>query len=337
MLDDLLVVGFDLQDQREVHISEKPLDHWRALGYGRGETVVCFYCWRGIDAPAGTRVPLLARGRIGGLVRPHFAHPAGTAPLLGGHSRETVWHMNAKHRLARWAEALPNVARVRMEQWTDGGERRADVHVTLDGGAHLALEAQRELITDELWQARHRDYAANGIRDVWFMRPNTRIPHVLFAEGTPAWTLYQRDEAAEARLGEPHSRADWQWWNKDLRLFSPHHPPCPGDPVICERFPLRDLGLDPSGVTFPPAMVERLEKEAARVRQAADQAKRQHQQRQLGQQREAALHPPRRPWRPSPLPPVQPVPRPTNGELVCQACHRPLAESLAPYGRHILC
>ncbi|GGV45251.1 hypothetical protein GCM10010293_53120 [Streptomyces griseoflavus] len=102
MLDDLLVVGFDLQMQREVHMGEKPVEQWRELGYGRMETVVCFYCWRGIDAPAGTKVPLLARGRIGGLVRPHFAHPAGTAPP-GGYNPETVWHINAKHRLARWA------------------------------------------------------------------------------------------------------------------------------------------------------------------------------------------------------------------------------------------
>ncbi|MCX4791819.1 hypothetical protein OG369_38835 [Streptomyces sp. NBC_01221] len=31
-----------------------------------------------------------------------------------------------------------------------------------------------------------RDCAAAGVRDVWFMRPDTRIPHVLFAEGIPA-------------------------------------------------------------------------------------------------------------------------------------------------------
>lgn len=335
MFDDLLVVGFDLRTQTEVHIGERPLDQWRALGYGRQETVVCFYCWRGIDAPTGTKVPLLARGRIGGLVRPHFAHPAGTAPP-GGHNRETVWHINAKHRLARWAGALPNVTRVRMEQWTDRRDRRADVHVTLDDGARLALEAQRELITDELWQARHRDYAANGVRDVWFMRPNTRIPHVLFAEGTPAWTLHHRDDAAEARLGQAHARNDPRWWTKDLRLFSPHHPPCPGDPVICERFPLVDLGLNAAGVVFPPAMTERLAHEAARVSRDADQARAQHEQAQRWR-REAADRQPIHLWRPTPLPPVRPVPRPTSGEPICEVCHRPLAEPLVRYGRHILC
>ncbi|WP_326797789.1 hypothetical protein OG946_22215 [Streptomyces sp. NBC_01808] len=37
--DDLLVVGFDLETQCEVHIGERPLDDWRSLGYGRRETV----------------------------------------------------------------------------------------------------------------------------------------------------------------------------------------------------------------------------------------------------------------------------------------------------------
>lgn len=193
MLDDLLVVGFDLETQTEVHIGDRPLEQCRARGYGRRETVVCFYCYRGIDASVGRKVPLLARGRIGGLVRPHFAHPSGTAPP-GGHGRETVWHINAKHRLARWAAAQPNVTKVRLEQWTPDRDRRADVHIVLEDGARLALEAQRELINDERRQARHRDYAA-GVRD-----------GVVHAPGHPAWTLYHREDKTEARLGQPHER-----------------------------------------------------------------------------------------------------------------------------------
>ncbi|MER5561330.1 competence protein CoiA family protein [Streptomyces sp. NPDC002506] len=281
MLDDLLVVGFDLETQREVHIGDRPLEQWRTLGYKRQETVVCFYCWRGIDAPAGTKVPLLARGRIGGLVRPHFAHPAGTAPP-GGHNGETVWHIAAKHRLALWARSLPNVAQVQLEQWTKLRDRRADVHVVLNDGACLALEAQRELITDELWQARHRDYASAGVRDVWFMRPDTRVPHVLFAEGIPAWTLYHREAAAEARLGEPHARGP-QWWTKDLRLYGLHHPPCPGDPVVRERFPLATLGLNADGVTFPSAVDGRLASQMELVQRDADRARSQYEQAQRRQ------------------------------------------------------
>ncbi|WP_326847298.1 competence protein CoiA family protein [Streptomyces kaniharaensis] len=118
-----------------------------------------------------------------------------------------MWHINAKHRLARWA-SLPNTVRVRLEQWTPQRDRRADVHVELDCGTRLALEAQREVITDEVWRARHRDYAVAGVRDVWFMRPESRVPHVLFAEGIPAWTLYHRAGEVEARLGWPHARGN---------------------------------------------------------------------------------------------------------------------------------
>ncbi|MET7316601.1 competence protein CoiA family protein [Streptomyces thermoviolaceus] len=337
-MDDLLVVGFDLETRTEVHIADRPLEHWRALGYGRRETVVCFYCWHGIDAPAGTKVPLLARGRIGGLVRAHFAHPAGMAPP-GGHHRETVWHINAKHRLARWASTQPNVTHVRMEQWTQERNRRADVYVVLDDGTRLALEAQRELITDELWRARHRDYTAAGMRDVWFMCPNTRIPHVLFAEGIPAWRLYHRDGTAEALLGEPHERGR-RWWTEDLRRFALHHPPCPGDPVVRERFPLTELGLNAEGVTFPPAMTERLARQAARVREEADQARRQYEQAtaERWRRRAAARHlRPRKPTPQSPERPVRPVPWPATGGTVCDICNRPLAEPLLRYGRHILC
>ncbi|MEU3516735.1 competence protein CoiA family protein [Streptomyces sp. NPDC006654] len=332
MLDDLLVVGFDLETQREVHIGDRPLEQWRARGYGRGETVVCFYCWHGIDAAAGTKVPLLARGRIGGLVRPHFAHPAGTAPP-SGHNRETVWHINAKHRLARWASALPNVIEVRLEKWNEQRDRRADVHVLLRGGARLALEAQRELITDERWQARHRDYAAAGVRDVWFMRPDTRIPHVLFAEGIPAWTLYHRESEAEARLGEPHVRGP-QWWTKDLRLYGLHHPPCAGDPVVRERIPLADLGLNADGVAFPPHVEERLAQESVLVQKDANQARHHHEQAEQ-RRHEVSVEKDPRPYGLTP-PRTQPVPR-HRGLPVCDVCRRPLAEALVPYGRHILC
>lgn len=76
-------MGFDLETQREVHIGNRPLGQWRALGYGRGETVVCFYCWHGIDAAAGTKVPLLARDGSAASSGPTLAHSAGAAPPIG--------------------------------------------------------------------------------------------------------------------------------------------------------------------------------------------------------------------------------------------------------------
>ncbi|MEU1193731.1 hypothetical protein [Streptomyces sp. NPDC005859] len=103
-----------------------------------------------------------------------------------------------------------------------------------------------------------------------------------------------------------------------------------------ERFPLADLGLDASGVTLPPEMTERLAVHAARVRQDADLARVQHEQAQRRRHKAASRHS-RRPWKPAPLPPVLPVPRPAEGPPVCDVCHRPLAEPLVRYGRHILC
>ncbi|GGV84529.1 hypothetical protein GCM10010512_00010 [Streptomyces thermoviolaceus subsp. thermoviolaceus] len=174
---------------------------------------------------------------------------------------------------------------------------------------------------------------------VWFMRPNTRIPHVLFAEGIPAWRLYHRDGTAEALLGEPRERGR-RWWTEDLRRFALHHPPCPGDPVVRERFSLTELGLNAEGVTFPPAMTERLARQAARVREEADQARRQYEQAtaERWRRRAAARHlRPRKPTPQSPERPVRPVPRPATGGTVCDICNRPLAEPLLRYGRHILC
>jgi hypothetical protein len=78
--DDLLVVGLDLTTGREVHVADRPAEEWRQLGYGAAGTLVCFFCFHGVDAAPGTRVPLVTKGRFGGRVRTHFAHPPGQAP-----------------------------------------------------------------------------------------------------------------------------------------------------------------------------------------------------------------------------------------------------------------
>jgi hypothetical protein len=173
MRGDLLVIGFDLTTGREVHVADRSAAQWRPMGYGAAETLVCLYCLHGVDAPPGTRVPLITKGRIGGRIRTHFAHPPGMAPA-GGHHAETVWHITAKHLLARWARVCPGVTDVRLEHWTPDQERRADVHVRLADGSRVALEAQQAQLTDTAWLARHRDYEAAGIRDVWFWHKRVR-------------------------------------------------------------------------------------------------------------------------------------------------------------------
>ncbi|MEU7061817.1 hypothetical protein [Streptomyces sp. NPDC046197] len=158
----LLVVGYNLQPQREVHIRGRPLAQWRALGYGRRETLVCFNCFRGISAPAGTKVLLMGAGASAAgpdrtsRTRPPSHRLAGPTGRPSGTSTPST---ASPTRLAP-RQASP------AHSWGSGpsnAARRADVHVVLVDGARPTLQAQRELITDEQWQGRHRAYAPAGL------------------------------------------------------------------------------------------------------------------------------------------------------------------------------
>jgi hypothetical protein len=330
--DDLLVVGFDLAARREVHVAEQSAAHWRQLGYGAAETLVCFYCFHGFEAPAGTRVPLVTRGRVGGQVRTHFAHPSGRAPV-GGHNPETIWHLTAKHTLARWAAARPEVQMVRVEQWTDDQQRRADVAVRLRDGSRLALEAQRLLMTDDHWRARHRDYAVNRIQDVWFWHPQVHIPYVTLEERVPIWLFNPAKGTVEALLGQPHLRLGRRWWaSKDLSQYALHYPPCPGDGVERRRLLFSDLHLDAAGVVLPEQVHAELEQARQRV-VAAARADRDGEQRRAVDRGQAGR-------RPAVAPARRPEPRPASGgpqDPVCSVCHQRLDPVLAKAGRHVLC
>jgi hypothetical protein len=326
--DDLLVVGFDLETCREVHVSERAPEHWKRLGYGGTGQLVCFYCFHGFEAPAGTRVPLVTRGRLGGKVRRHFAHPPGKAPV-GGHSPETVWHITTKHLLAAWAWSRPGVDRVRLEQWTEDHDRRADVEVLLRDGTKIALEAQRKLMTDDGWRARHRDYARQGVVDVWFWRPRVHFPHVVLDEGLPVWFYSVSKREAATSLGQPHARVH-QWWQApDLSVFGLHHPPCALDELERVTMPLGALGLGAGGAVLPKDLQQRL---VESQREAREEAKRRKDSearyaRAVRESRERAARAPA----PAPLPPVP------EGGLRCEGCRRPLDPLLAKNRRHILC
>ncbi|MEW2493798.1 competence protein CoiA family protein [Streptomyces nodosus] len=341
---DLLVVGFDLRTGREVHVSEQPAQYWRARGYPHGDaTLICCYCYRGIDAPRGTRIPLVVRGRLGGQVRTHFAHPPGQAPAAGHHP-ESVWHLNSKHTLAGWARTQPAVAAVHVEQWTPQGDRRADVLVTLIDGTRLALEVQKELLTDAHFQARHHDYATQDIRDVWFWRPGLQVPHAVLAEGLPVWFLDPAVVQASTLVARPHVRPH-QWWQlSDLAPFAPHHPPCVLDTTEKVSFALDALGLDQRGAVLPRALREKLREDHRKVqelaRQRANEAGRAALERFARQARRHSLAPrlpgqsvPRR--RPAPAARTSLAPKPAKSQ--CEVCSRPLDPRLIPYGRHLLC
>jgi hypothetical protein len=331
MQNDLLVVGFDLETRREVHVAEETSEHWRRRGYGGTEQLVCFYCFHGFEAPAGTRVPLLTRGRLGGRVRLHFAHPPGQAPL-GGHHPETVWHITTKHALARWARTRAGVAAVRLEQWTPDQDRRADVAVRLEDGTRLALEAQRLLMTDDAWRARHRDYERAGIVDVWFWRPGVQFPHVVLDEGLPVWFYVASKGAVWTAFGRAHARGRRWWETEDLAVFGLHHPPCALDDLERQAMPLGELGLGPGGAVLPEGLQNKLQESQQSAREEAaawreSEARYARQVRAAAQRRaQAAEHP-----KPPPLPPVP------AGGLRCEVCKRPLSPQLARAGRHVLC
>ncbi|MFD8887560.1 competence protein CoiA family protein [Streptomyces erythrochromogenes] len=330
MQDDLLVVGFDLETRREVHIAEGPPERWKRLGYGGTGQLVCFYCFHGFEAPAGTRVPLVTRGRLGGKVRRHFAHPPGQAPA-GGHGPETVWHITTKHLLAAWAWSRPGVDRVRLEQWTEDHDRRADVEVLLRDGTKIALEAQRKLMTDDGWRARHRDYARQGVVDVWFWRPRVHFPHVVLDEGLPVWFYSVSKREAATSLGRPHARAH-QWWQaSDLSVFGLHHPPCALDELERVTMPLAALGLGPGGAVLPEDLRKRVLDSQREAQEEAKQRK-DGDARYARAVREARDRAARAPD-PAPLP-LPPVPA---GGLRCEVCRRPLDPLLVKNRRHLLC
>ncbi|MEE1736435.1 competence protein CoiA family protein [Streptomyces sp. BE147] len=340
-MDDLLVVGLDLRTGREVHVSEQPGEYWRTCGYPDGDgSLVCFYCYNGMDAAPGTRVPLVARGRLGGKVRLHFAHPPGRAPAAGHHP-ETVWHLTAKHVLARWARTQPEVTGVSLEQWAPPGSRRADVLVTLADGTRLALEVQKELL-DGHFQARHHDYAARNIRDVWFWRPGLQVPHAALAEGLPVWFLDSTAAQVTTLVARPHVRP-YQWWQlSDLAPFAPHHPPCAMDPTEKASFALGDLSLDRLGASLPGALRDKLREDHRKVeklaRQRANEAGRAALERFARGSRLRPRLAPRLPGQtvprrsPRPVTGTAPAPKPE-----CEGCGKPLASTLTPYGRHLLC
>jgi hypothetical protein len=259
---DLLVVGYDLEAECEVHIRDRPMPEWRQLGYGQRGTIVCFLCWNGVDSEPGTRVPPVPRGRLGGRVRAHFAHPPGSAKHDSRRARETIWHLNTKLRLTRCAQALPCVAEARVERWTPDMTRRADVLVILRDGARLALEAQSRIIPDGRWEDRHADYAASGIADVWFMRPGAAAPYVLFEAGAQAFTIH--DNGVDIPLGHGHPRRDG-WWNEDPAILAWHYPPCAGDPITTSRFPLEHLTLDAEGLVIPGEVRAQIAADRARA------------------------------------------------------------------------
>ena len=336
MQDDLLVVGLDLETDREIHLREPDLDYWRARGYSGRRTLVCALCHAGIDAGLGTCVPLVVRGRQGGPRRPHFAHPPGQAPV-GGHHPESVWHLSAKAVLADWARGQPGVIDVTVERLTPDRARRSDVRVRFRVGRQVALEVQATPLTDLEWSVRHADYQRQGITDVWLWRFGIRPHWIAASQRQSLWELDPSAQRAYLVLGAAHDRPPHWWAAEELHLFAQHEPPCVGDDLVREELDLNTIGLTAEGLVIPESIHREISAAHARVRNEAEQAR--------------AAMASRRQSRPAGSPGCRPIPRPTQQAtsgpqplpgterrgLACTTCGLPLDPALVRIGRHILC
>lgn len=255
------VSGLDLSTMRVVQPDERNTWQWREKGHNGDGTLVCLECYHGSGTPDGKRhlVPLVPKGKVNGARRQHFAHPPGMAPV-GGHSPETAWHWEVKHRLAQWvAESAGASAQV--EAWTTDGRRRSDVEVRFADGARLAIEVQLSPMTDTELLARRADYARLGTALVWVWPSGEKVPHVLFQFGEPGWVFDPAKDQLGLVCGQPH--LSWPADRTTARNRSPHWPPCPGDKTEVRWMPLSSVRLTKRGFQPSAEVTARLQEEAA--------------------------------------------------------------------------
>lgn len=276
-----MVVGLDLATGRRVHVADADLSEHRRRGYSGDRTLVCALCYLGCGTPAGTRVPLVVRGRVGGQRRAHFAHPAASSPVSGPHRPESVWHLHAKHTIAAWLDSHPVVAEVAVEQNLLGGDRRADVYARLRDGATLAFEAQYSPLSDADWRCRHHSYRRAQLVDVWLWHPHPAHAGIVLADAQPLW-LFDADRAElMVPVARPHERLAAWWESENLSVYAPHWPPCVGDEVTCHALPLSGVVLSAAGLDLPASWHRRLTWHGERVEAEARQACKESERRRV--------------------------------------------------------
>lgn len=334
-MDDLMVVGYDLTTGQPVHVQDQPTEEWRRKGYGRDCDLICWHCWLGHEAPKGTRVPLVTKGKIDGQVRTHFAHPAGHAPA-GGHSPESQFHATSKVNLARWALGQPGVARVAVEGSTEDRLRRADVMVEFATGKRVAIEIQISDLTDAAWLERHADYQAADIVDVWIWRTGMRAG-VARDAGLPVWLLDRDGQSIWTPVANPHDRR-WGWWNKPHRgTHSAHWPACVGDETRSRRLKIQDCALTPQGIQPPKSFLLRLDDDWRKTQARASEQRQAAAQQALKRQTSEAAGTSSASRPRSADRPVKSIRPKSSNKPKCVECGWPLDESLVKYGRHYLC
>jgi hypothetical protein len=95
--------------------------------------------------------------------RDGFSHMPGA----GRHTPESLFHQQSKALIASWVSRHWPAVSVDVELATETRDRIADVMLTWDDGAQVAVEIQYSAITVDAWRERHRSYRRQGIVDVW--------------------------------------------------------------------------------------------------------------------------------------------------------------------------
>lgn len=288
-MDELGVVGLDLTTGLEVSIAdETEVPRWRRKGHMGDRSLVCLHCFDGTDGPP-RRVALVAKGRIAGRRRAHFAHPPGEGPPGGVHRPESVWHAAGKQALALWARRHPAVRSARVEAWTRDGRRRSDVRIHLHPDREapapgrrsgndallgvddlqspiVVLELQSAWITDDEWLHRHQDYRQLGITDVWLWHHHVGVPGVVTAHHQPGWIYGDDRTELTALIGRGRTRTGRWWEHPDPAVYGTRWPAEPGEGITLHPLGLDQLQLTAAGLAPPE---ERLTAWAAATRAAA--------------------------------------------------------------------
>ena len=126
------------------------------------------------------------------------------------HGPESLFHVEGKAVIARWArETYPEAEVVEEQASNRERERIADVMVTFVDGRRVALEVQYASLTPTDWQERHDSYRAQGILDIWlFGHYGNQMPAA--------------DDVGKITLNPTHERAAEHgspvlWFNPTIR------------------------------------------------------------------------------------------------------------------------
>ncbi|MDT0213932.1 competence protein CoiA family protein [Rothia sp. ARF10] len=130
--------------------------------------------------------------------RDGFSHMAGA----GGHSKEGLFHQQAKALIARLvADRFGSEVTAVLEQATASRERRADVMLTWTNDRQVAVEIQYAALTPTAWRERHQSYVDQGIACVWLLG---HLPPHLRARGVRATSPGSGGSGGCVSLGPLH-------------------------------------------------------------------------------------------------------------------------------------